>query len=103
MLANFIKALIFCLLTSHGQVQRPTGPKAVQWVKARVSSLYEYKKGEFIVGLGISAKAYYLQRKQKDQPKLLEHLSTSLKTNTIIAVGYVVDDRNRSLIVQIIK
>ncbi len=103
MLANFIKAFIFCLLASRGQIQTPAGPKAVQWVNACVSSLYEYKKGEFIVGLGISAKAYYLQKKQKDQTKLLELLNTSLKTKNIIEVGYVVDDRNRSLIVQIKK
>lgn len=96
-----LKILAFCSMMLSNAFQESDRNSDLTWFKAPVNSLYDYDKGNLVVGLGISARAFYLDKKQKNYDRLLVALKKSLKSKKPINIGYISADDSRSKIILI--
>lgn len=98
---NCIKVIsLYALLLINGCKEDDSQPKT-NWYKAQVNSLYEYSDGNYVVGLGISARAFYLYKDEKNYKKLLKALKDSYQMKNTIEVGYIIYDNTKNRIVQV--
>lgn len=98
---SIIKVLTMYTFILCNGCNKSESQSGLTWYKASVNSLYNYDNGNYVVGLGISARAFYLNKNDKNYKKILKSLKDSYKTKKVIEVAYTSADDSRSKIVQI--
>lgn len=70
---------------ANKETMNKEGP--LEWYKAEVSHLYDYKDGDYVVGVARMARAFYLFKNDKNYAQILAKLKDSYEKQRVIEIG----------------